>query len=665
MIEVDPAFLAFLQDEEARAFDGTLLEEVEAAINSYNGAPYGDEEDGRSQVVARDVAETTDYMLTSVLDAFVASGRVVEFEPQAEGDEDQCDDATEAMHYIYRRKSGYRLIHDWMKAGLLEKIGVVKCCVERKKQRVEGLYHPAEFPEHAIQAQETDQLHPVDGSPMIHAVTLEETAAQFPDYHVPLEEFRVAPDARDLDSAVYLAHVSEKSLSELVEMGLPVDGIDLADSGNPNRFALSGARQDGRTDWTGLADRQGANRKVWLSEEYVLFDLNGDGIAERLCVHRVGNTVLAIEETDYQPFEYWTPYPMQGRLVGQSLADKTMDIQRVNTVLERLGLDGLYQNLSPGTFIHEDSCGEHTIDDLLTVRPGRLVRFRGSMAPIPEVRPDISSIAFNAIEFKIRQRESRTGVTRLNKGVDEDTLNDTAKGQAQLMSRGQQMERYIIRNAAEGISRLFMKKVGLMRRYGQPFQIRVDGEYRTVDPTQWPESMEVQVVVGLGSGSKEDRIAFRQMLGQLQGVAMQGQAPICTWENVFNNMSALARDMGLAPNDVWTHPDDNPQQQAPDPAMMKLQAEIQIKQQQLESQKQEGLMKIQLMAAQHASDAQIAQAKADREAQLAVRQQNLDAWVAAHEMALEAQKHATDAMHKEAESKSKISKMSKGGKLDA
>jgi hypothetical protein len=80
-----------------------------------------------------------------------------------------------------------------------------------------------------------------------------------------------------------------------------------------------------------------------------------------------------------------------------------------------------------------------------------------------------------AIEFKIRQRESRTGITRLNKGVDEDTLNDTAKGQAQLMSRGQQMERYIIRNFAEGVARLFMKKVGLMRKYAQPFQIRVDG----------------------------------------------------------------------------------------------------------------------------------------------------------------------------------------------
>jgi hypothetical protein len=29
-----------------------------------------------------------------------------------------------------------------------------------------------------------------------------------------------------------------------------------------------------------------------LLEEYVRFDADGDGIAERLCIHRVGNTVL-------------------------------------------------------------------------------------------------------------------------------------------------------------------------------------------------------------------------------------------------------------------------------------------------------------------------------------------------------------------------------------
>lgn len=679
MTDVDPDFLAFLQSEEARAYDAMLLEEAETALNSYNGHPYGDEEDGRSQVVSRDVAETTDYMLTSVLDAFVASGRVVEFEPNNEGDEDAADDATEALHYIYRRKSGYRLIHDWAKAGLLEKIGVVKSCVERKKMRVEREIPSALLPGETedelresgiIEAQESEPQDDGYGNAigMHRIVTLEETAAEFPDYFVPLEEFRIAPDARDFDSAVYLCHLTEKSLSELVEMGFDPDSLDGVQGDNP-MTSLAQARDDGRTNWTGLSDRRGALRKVWLNEEYVLFDLNGDGIAERLCVHRVGNTILtrdgqpAIEEVDYQPFEYWTPFPMQGRIVGQSLADKTMDIQRVNTVVERLMLDSGYQQLAPGTFIDETFIGDHTLDDLLTVRPGRIVRTKGGY-PQPEQRADITGNALQILAFKQQQRESRTGITRLNKGVDEDTLNDTASGQAQLMSRGQQMERYIIRNFAEGVARLFMRKVGLMRQYGAPFRIRVDGEYRQVDPSQWPEDMEVNVKVGLGSGSKEDRIMHRQMIGQVQSMLKMANSPIVTDDNIYNMAIGLTRDCGFSPNDFFTEPPKDeqgnpiPQQQPPDPKVQALMAQVQVKQQAIEAQKEADQAKLQQLMAQHADETQLEVLRQHQEAALAVRQQNLQSFIDQQQMILEAHKHAASL-----DNQQRIAKMRPGGSL--
>jgi hypothetical protein len=194
---------------------------------------------------------------------------------------------------------------------------------------------------------------------------------------------------------------------------------------------------------------------------------------------------------------------MQGRPIGQSLADKTTDIQRVNTVLERNMLDGLYHNLRPALWVNEDAIGEHTVDDILTVYPGAIRRWKGQIKPEADRPNDMSAVAMQAIEFKIRQRESRTGITRLNKGVDEDTLNDTAKGQAQLMSRGQQMERYIIRNFAEGVARLFMKKVGLMRKYAQPFQIRVDGQYRQVDPSNGPRTWRFRWLWALGRGRRK------------------------------------------------------------------------------------------------------------------------------------------------------------------
>jgi hypothetical protein len=64
---------------------------------------------------------------------------------------------------------------------------------------------------------------------------------------------------------------------------------DITDGGVPTSLSL--ARDDGRTNWQ-MSTATASLRKVWLREEYVLYDLNGDGIAERLCIHRVGNTIL-------------------------------------------------------------------------------------------------------------------------------------------------------------------------------------------------------------------------------------------------------------------------------------------------------------------------------------------------------------------------------------
>jgi hypothetical protein len=52
------------------------------------------------------------------------------------------------------------------------------------------------------------------------------------------------------------------------------------------------------------------------------------------------------------------------------------------------------------------------------------------------------------------------------------------------------------------------------------------------------------------------------------------------------------------------------------------------------------------------------------EADLALRQQNMQAFLDAHQMALEAHKHAAEMKQKDAESKAKIGKLRQGGKLN-
>jgi hypothetical protein len=90
-----------------------------------------------------------------------------------------------------------------------------------------------------------------------------------------------------------------------------------------------------------------------------------------------------------------------------------------------------------------------------------------------------------------------------------------------------------------------------------------------------------------------------------------------------------------------------------------LQAQVQQKQAAVELAQQEGQQKLALMAAKHQSDAEIATARAQMESDLAVRQQNLQAWLDAQELVLNAHKHAA-----EQDSKVQIAKFRQGGAIN-
>jgi dihydropteroate synthase len=88
-------------------------------------------------------------------------------------------------------------------------------------------------------------------------------------------------------------------------------------------------------------------------------------------------------------------------------------------------------------------------------------------------------------------------------------------------------------------------------------------------------------------------------------------------------------------------------------------AQIQVKQQAIEAQQQADAAKLQQMMAQHADETQIELLKQHQEAAIAVRQQNLQAFIDQQQMILEAHKHAA-----QLDSQQKIAKMRPGGALD-
>jgi len=58
--------------------DGQLSQERAKAMDHYHGRPYGNEVEGRSAVVSKDLAEAVDWALPSIMRVFTQSGSIAQ-----------------------------------------------------------------------------------------------------------------------------------------------------------------------------------------------------------------------------------------------------------------------------------------------------------------------------------------------------------------------------------------------------------------------------------------------------------------------------------------------------------------------------------------------------------------------------------------------------------
>lgn len=624
--------------EQADSYSDHLATLTDQAFRYYEAQPFGNEVDGRSQVVLPDVQETIDYMAASVIRTFVSGNRTVEFEATDESDEVAAQEATAAINHLFMRKQdGYRILLDTANEGLLRKIGVFKTAVETvEKVSRETVIAPLEallmqLPEGA----EIESADEQEDGTVKATIKTERIEKRFVDYSIPMRRFKFSPNATHEDTADYLCHAEPKTRSALVEMGFDREQV-YSLPGYTNTWQDT---QQSTLDSYTRDDVSAELEEVLLCEEYARIDIDGDGIAERVKVYRVETEILidaetgepSIEQVDEQPFAVFCPFPRPHRMVGYSLAEKVMDIQLARSFVARQLFDGMAFANMPRPIVDMTLADADTINDLLSPIPGSPIRARGGAAAVQPFQTgfDVSK-TMTALEWLTGERESRTGITRLNQGLDADALNKTATGTALMQSQGQQAEEFIARNLAEAVSRLFLKKYRLLRAEGEPMKVKVDGRYKLVDPSRWPDDICITIHVGLGSGSKDKRIQYRMALMQPMAEGMsQG---LVTGKHAFNMIDGLVRDMGIGQgDDYWIDPDSEdapPPQEKPDPEMLKLQAEQQKAEAQLkldrekagaqiDTERMKAQANIDMMREKHALEMDQKREQAIQEAELA------------------------------------------------
>jgi len=116
-------------------------QERQTALEYYLREPYGNEVEGRSQIVTGEVAEVVDGALPQIMKVFTSSNKAVEFEPVNQGDGALAEQMTAyANHIFYKDNNGFEIMHDWFKDALLQKVGVVKAYWNDKKNTTTEKY---------------------------------------------------------------------------------------------------------------------------------------------------------------------------------------------------------------------------------------------------------------------------------------------------------------------------------------------------------------------------------------------------------------------------------------------------------------------------------------------------------------------------------------------
>ena len=331
--------------------------------------------------------------------------------------------------------------------------------------------------------------------------------------NVPPEEFLISKRGVKIETSPFVAHRRMITRSDLVAMGFDEEIVNGLASGDalaytPERVArFSPGEQPYDTqaeDW--------AMQEIEVFECYVRVDEDEDGIAELRQVFYASNEILSNEEADYVPFYSVCPIPIPHKFFGNSLADRTVDLQLIKTTVTRQMLDNLYLTNNARVVAVE---GQVNLDDLLTSTAGGVIRAKTQGAVTQLTVQNVAQQSFPMLEYLDRVQSKRTGVTDASQGLDASILqNVTAAAVASMQQAGAGKIEMIARIFADtGVRDLFYGILHLVTKYQQKERIiRLRGTYVAIDPRTWANKYDLTVNVGLGNGNRDQQMAMLQMV---------------------------------------------------------------------------------------------------------------------------------------------------------
>lgn len=548
-------------------------------INEYEGNPYGNEKNGRSKIVIKDIKKAVEWFLPNAVEPFVENPRIVKFNGITADDVPPAMMHERLINYQFtRRFDRYNFIYDMFRVSSTEGTVVIRTGWDYeedvKTEKFENVtaQHLIVMEQNGLQFNEPEQNE--DGTYNVTAKAVN-VIKNYPTAKVCRNE-DVFPDPQSdcVENADFVAYRYEASISELKASGKYSDEdlAELSMSLETKDSELASERKTSLRDYgkdvhyESIAD---ANKKVTVYEYWGHLDMNGDGISEPVFATIVDDELLEIGDNPMPdkeipfvnipfskvPFAFW----------GYPMAELLSDNQKVRSSLMRGFIDNVAQSNNGKKFIRKGAMDavnkrkyENNIGGLIEYNGDPNEFFDGNYNPL---QPSI----FNLYELVQQESESLSGINRTMQGVDSRGINDSATGAAIQQDMGTKRLMDIIRRHSEGLKKVFRKWIAYNKEFLTDQEVmRISGEFIPFRRDDISGEFDIDVTVGVDGVSEAKVNQMTMLMQQVGGLSNVATIP----QGYFNRMLAKIAD-------EWGYPDiaqELEEAKAPQPSQEQQQA---------------------------------------------------------------------------------------------
>lgn len=586
------------------ADDGEVTVVRQLMFERYLGQPYGNEREGYSKYITREVLNAVEWGLPALIRIFLGGQKPVEFRATSANDEDQAKHETDVVsHKFYDGSdefSGFLTLYSWFKDILMFPNGYVT--VNMVEEEEDDISRYAGLEDSDIDIIE-DYL---DENDIDYEITVEKeyderdgfgNVVKLSDIVLRktkmVKNIRVEPAPPDcviiehgysklnVDGARFSCVRAQYTRSELIRMGYSEDELDdarpdnLTSEFNSERTIRLFYSDEDPDDGADTLESDEAEEKFWRHECRMAIDFDEDGVSEYRRIVMIGAKIFENVPDDYQQIVAGTAVLMPHKHIGMAYAELVADLQELMTTLTRQLLDNIYKQNVPRTYISQAALKtDNSTMDAMLDGASEVVVVRGSPheSVMPEpIKPVIGEI-ISVIEQFRGDDQLRTGVAP-QLTLDPSVLEKSTLGafMGALEQASQRLELLARLLAETAIKPVFQKIHYLLRTYFDEEQdVKINGRWTKIKPSMWKKRSNMLVNVGLGFNNKQAMVTLLTTLLQIQKEALP--EGLSDARKVYNTLVALIEQVNLGHATTYFNDPGEPGWQPPpkpeDPQMI-------------------------------------------------------------------------------------------------